>query len=163
MTEPADINMNPKEAVRSLQIMFGALVGAVVFFAIAVVLLHLINGPIYDTGSIIQSNLMVTAVGVVAAACMLGARSYYKKTMAMGEGTLYLLSDKLNHYRAAFIIYMALCEGPAIFSVIILLLTGKFIVLIITALLLAMMWLKVPTRSRIIQELKLDWREKELI
>lgn len=163
MTEPADMNVAPREAVRSLRILFGALVGAVVLFAIAVVLIHLLNGPLYEPDSLAQSNLLVSVAAVVALACMAGARSYYHKTLNMGAGNLFSLHDKLNHYRAAMIIYLALCEGPAIFSIIILLLTGKYITLIITALLVTMMCLKMPTRNRIIQELKLDWREQQEI
>jgi hypothetical protein len=163
MTEPVDMNSSPREAVRSMQVLFGALVGSVALFALSVVLLHLINGPVWEADSASQENFLVTIAVLVSVACTFGARSYYTKTLAMGSGPLFSLADKINQYRAALIIYMALCEGPALFSVIILLLTGKFIILVITALLVVMMCLKAPTRNRIIQELKLDWREQQQI
>lgn len=163
MTEPVNMNTSPREAVRSMQILFGALVGSVVLFALTVLLVHLVNGPVWEPENDAQSNILVSVSIIVSIACMLGARSYYTKTLAMGSRPLFSLGDKLNQYRAALIIYMALCEGPALFSVIILLLTGKYIILIITALLVTMMCLKTPTRNRIIQEMKLDWREQQEI
>lgn len=163
MTEPVNINATPRASVRSMQILFGALAAGVVLFAFIVAILHLVNGPLWQTDSLAQSNILLTVVLIVAIACALGARSYYSKTIAMGNGTLFSLTDKLNQYRAALIIYLALFEGSALFSVIIFLLTGKFVVLIITALLLGLMCLKAPTRNRVISELKLDWREQQEI
>jgi hypothetical protein len=163
MTEPVNMNTTPREAVRSMQVLFWALVGGVVLFALTVVLMQLINGPLWEPDNGAQSNILVSVAIIVSITCMLGARSYYAKTVALGSRQLFSLGDKLNQYRAALIIYMALCEGPALFSVIILLLTGKYLVVIITVLLVTMMCLKAPTRNRIIQELKLDWREQQEI
>lgn len=163
MTEPFNMKSTPREAVRSMQVLFGTLVGSVALFALSVVLVHLIHGPVWEADDPSQEFILISIAGVVSVACTLGARSYYARTLGMGAGPLFSLSDKLNQYRAALIIYMVLCEGPALFSVIILLLTGKFIILIITALLVLMMCLKAPTRSRITRELKLDWREQQEI
>lgn len=163
MTEPFNMNATPRAAVRAMQVLFLALAAGVVLFALVAAILLLVNGPLLEPENLVHSNILLSVVLVVAVTCALGARSYYTKMIGMGSGTIISLNDKLNQYRAALIIYMALCEGPAIFSVIIFLLTGKFIILIITALLVAVMCVKAPTRNRIIQELKLDWREQQEI
>lgn len=163
MTEPFKMNTTPRQNVRSLQVVFAALTGGVVLLSLTGTLVLAINGPLWQVDDWGHANLLLAAAGIISVVGVWGARSYYARTMEMGAQTFYLLSDKLNQYRAAMIIYMALCEGPALFSVVIFLLTGNFIALVFIAISVTGMCLKMPTRKRIIKELSLDWRDQQEI
>jgi hypothetical protein len=163
MTDQEYNPLSPKETLRSIQVFYVALVAGLVLFAGIVIAVDLMNGPVLGKEATINSDILLWAVIITGVICIFGARNYYNKTMSLVDISSFLLKDKLNQYRAALIIYMAFCEGPAIFSVIIFFLSGNYWVLIMTALLLTAMLLKAPTRARIIREMKLDWKEQQAI
>jgi hypothetical protein len=161
MTEEDYKNQTPKEILKALQVLFILLLAGMVLFAALVVIVDIVNGPLLEKETRSAGNILVSAVIIIAVACVFGARSYYNKTMTLDNLRSFSLTDKLNQYRAALIIYMAFCEGPALFSIIIFFLTGYYWVFIVTILLIAVMLLKAPTKARITSELKLDWQEQE--
>lgn len=163
MTDQDYNQPSPKQKLKAIQIFFLSLIIGLVLFAVIVVVVDFMNGPVLGKDELVNRDILLGAVVITGIICMFGARSYYNRTMKMVDISSFSLSDKLNQYRAALIIYMAFCEGPAIFSVIIFFLTGNYWVFAVTALLLAAMLLKAPTKTRIIQEMKLDWREQKEI
>lgn len=73
------------------------------------------------------------------------------------------LQERLHHYRSILIKYLAMCEGPAIFSVMGYFLTGNNYFFIVTAvMLLAILW-KRPFRQGIITEFQLSSQEQSEI
>jgi hypothetical protein len=163
MTDQDYNQSSPKQKLKAIQIFFLALTIGLVLFAVIVVVVDFMNGPVLGKDELVNRDILLGAVIITGVICLFGARSYYNRTMKMVDISSFSLADKLNQYRAALIIYMAFCEGPAIFSVIIFFLTGNYWVFAITALLLAAMLLKAPTKTRMIQEMKLDWREQKEI
>jgi hypothetical protein len=71
------------------------------------------------------------------------------------------LPDKLNQYRSALIIYIALCEGPALFGIILFFVTGNYLMFIITGITIASMLAKMPSRKRVVDDLTLDWKQQQ--
>ncbi len=98
---------------------------------------------------------------LIAALCAIKARMMYsQKTREIKAGG-HPLRVKLDLYRPVLVLYMALCEGPALFSVIIFFLTGKYEILGIAGIMLVLMLEKIPGTNKLIRELDLDWKEQE--
>jgi hypothetical protein len=93
--------------------------------------------------------------------CFMLARKGYNKGTGIAKDSLISLPDKLNQYRATLILYMALCEGPALFGIILFYLTGNYFMFIITAMMIAAMLAKAPARQRVVDDLGLDWQQQE--
>jgi hypothetical protein len=72
-----------------------------------------------------------------------------------------MLFQKLNRYRSILITYIAILEGPAVFAIIGFLLTGYFRFLAITFILLLNMFLKRPSKMRMISDLQLSSNEQQ--
>jgi hypothetical protein len=151
----------PKADLRAMQILCAALMIGVIFFAAISVGVVILNGePIAPKEELLFQVLLYTAV-VIAVAGIVASRVLYTKKLAVIKNENKPLPDKLNQYRALLLLYMAICEGAALFSVIVFFLTGNFVVLIITAVMLLVMFSKMPTKQKLITELSLDWKEQQ--
>jgi hypothetical protein len=161
MIEPGKPADTPKELLRAMQILCGALIIGVVFMTVIIVVLNLVNEPaMKDQGKEIKDILLYVAVGI-ALICLIMSRTRYNKKLLIIKNSVVSLTDKLNEYRAVLISYMAPCEGTALFSIIVFFMTGQFPALIITAVMLAAMVSKMPMQKRVISELNLDWKEQQ--
>ena len=161
MTEPIATPLKPSQAIRSFKILVGALMIGMSFFALIILLLNQVNGPVMPPGpDNINTIFLLIATGL-AIICLLAAFMGYNSRMKAIRNSVISLGDKLNQYREALIRYMALCEGPGLFSVIVFFLTGDYMVLIITGVLLIAMFARFPQKQKIIDELALDWKEQQ--
>lgn len=163
MTEPINIPPKPPQAIKSFKILAGALIIGLIFFALIILLVSQINGPVMPDGTSDINTIFLLIVAGLAAICLLTAFFKYRKGMKAIRDSAITLDDKLNQYRATLIIYMALCEGPGLFSVIVFFLTGDYKVLMITGVMLAAMIARFPQKQKIINELALDWKEQQEI
>jgi len=84
----------------------------------------------------------------------------YAKRIAAAQTTGLSLMHKLNIYRAALMLYLALCEGAGLFAVIVYFLTGNKLLLAVAAIVLLAMLLKRPEKSKIFNELQLSSQEQ---
>lgn len=153
---------DPKSKVKVLRIVTLALVTGVVIFALIVVgLVQAIEPPLLPEEDLPGPD---TGLYVAAGAGLLGlvmAFTLFNKKMngiALMEGSL---QEKLSRYNSTLILFMALCEGPALLSVIILFLTKQYAVLVVTAVMVAAMLSKLPTKAKVIELLKPDWEEQQ--
>jgi hypothetical protein len=106
-------------------------------------------------------SVFMYAVFGIAFVCVMSAFSTYNKKIAFIQNSGLSLSQRLDQYRTALITYMALCEGAAIFAIIVFFLTGNFIVLIIVPIVLIAMFRKMPFPKTVIRDLNLDWKDQE--
>ncbi len=150
----------PKQQVRAIMIFCLALIVGTVLFAAVILLLHFTNGPVMDDKEPVFKEIMLYAAIGIAVFCFVNAMRMFKKLRNTGT-QLVSLNDRLNQYRTALIVYMAGCEGAAIFSIIAFFMTGVPWLLIITGLMLAAMLVKFPFRKKIIADLALDWKEQQ--
>jgi hypothetical protein len=157
--QPTTINAS----LRSMRIVSAALMIGVTLFAIIISFLILQIGPVMDAEGLQYKDIFFYASIGLAAICFVIARSLYEKKKVIVKNAPISLLDKLNQYQAALILYMAPCEGAALFSVVVLFLTGNFLLLIVTGLALAAMFSKFPWPKRVISELSLDWKEEQEI
>jgi hypothetical protein len=161
MIEPGKPADTPKDLLRAMQILCGALITGIVFMSVIIVVLNLVNEPaLKGKGKEFKDIFLYGAIGI-ALVCWIMSRTIYNKKLLIIKNSAVSLTDKLNEYRAALISYMAPCEGAALFSVIVFFMTGQYPVLIITAVMLAAMYIKMPLQKKVISELNLDWKEQQ--
>jgi hypothetical protein len=150
----------PKDALKALNILFYALVAGMFLFAALFFGMGFIIEPVFVEKNVV--NGLFIAVLFLSTLLLTLAEKRYKKIVAdAGQPELSLsLMEKLTRYRAALIFYLAACEGPGLFSIILYMLTGQKLFLAVTALLIIGMFLKKPDKSRIISHLHLSSEEQ---
>lgn len=160
MLKNKQINSNPKENLRGIRVLFGSLIVGIVFFAIITVSINLVDTPAGIPG---MEVYFIAGAGIAALISIILARILYTRGINSIRNLTALLNEKLNHYRYLLIKCLALCEGAAIFSVIVYFLTGDFRVLIITGVILAVMLSFAPSKKRMITELDIDWNDQDAL
>lgn len=161
MTGPVNTETSPKANLRATWILCLALIVGATVFAAIVIGLNQVMEPVMPADGRQYNMIFVGAVAVVALLCLLRAVPGYKKGIAAIKNSTAQLNDKLNQYRAVMILYMALCEGPALFSIIVFFLTGEYIVLGITGAMLIAMLIRMPQKKKISNELGLNYQEQQ--
>jgi hypothetical protein len=151
----------PKESLRATQILCLALMVGILVFSIIVVVLNMVSGPALKDDSDTFKNILLYIVAGVAVVCSITARTLYNKGLTGVIDSKESLTGKLNEYRALLILYMAPCEGAALFAVIALFLTGNYFFLIIISVMLLLMFSKMPLKAKVINELKIEWLEQQ--
>src|SRR5258705_6082789 len=134
MNEIKEMPAEPKEDLRAARILFGALMAGAIMFSIIVVALNLMQPAVSPFRE--YENIVLGAVAAIALVCLFIARNQYSKGIAIAKDSLISYPDKLNQYRATLIRYMALCEGPALLGIILFFVSGNYLMLIITIVML---------------------------
>lgn len=156
---------SPKEIIRSMRIVHAALCVGV--FLMAFVIFILIQSGVQkinsDSFSGSRANIPFFISLAIAAAFFVMARIMFRKKLQSIISSSKSVAGKLNDYRVVLIRYLALCEGPALFSVIIFFVSGDYRLYIITGIMLASMLWMAPSVKRIINDLQLSWTEQQEI
>ena len=159
MSQVQQIPGTPKQLLRAIRILFGAIIAGAVIFSVIVLALNKMEKTISPVKEF--ENIILVAGIAIALVCLIIARNGYDKSMATAKNSLISLTDKLNQYRSALILYIALCEGPALFGIILFFITGYYLMFIITAVMIAAMLVKTPTTKRVIDDLGLGWQQRQ--
>jgi len=152
---------------KGLTILCYALVGGVVVFTGIITALPASGSAGHGgRGSIGDDTTLTTifiSIAVIISLCSVAASfvMFNKNVAAAKEKNN--LKEMLNAYRAAVIMRYALMEGPALFAVIVYFLTGKFSILPLVGLILAIMVYAVPTRQKLITDLDLSSQQADII
>jgi hypothetical protein len=149
-----------KDSVRAIRILFGAIVTGALVFAASGLFRNILPGP-FSPELKKYENIFRGIVIVIALICLIFARVKYNGGMGVIKDALISLPDKLNQYRATLILYVALCEGPALFVIILFFITGNYFLLVIAGILLGAVLIKAPTNKRITDELGLDRNQQQ--
>jgi len=149
----------PKGALRAIRILFGAIIAGAALFSVIVLAFNQTT----KTSSPVKEfeNVILAAGMAIALLFLIIAKDGYNRSMATAKNSLISLPDKLNRYRSALIVYIALCEGPALFGIILFFVSGYYLMLIITVIMMAAMLAKEPTHQRVVDELGLDWEQRQ--
>jgi hypothetical protein len=151
---------NPRDILRAIRIFFRAIVtGPLIFTAIIIVL-----NWVEDTASPAikgSGNILLIIAAAIAVVCFIVARTSYNKGLKAANDSPNSLQGKLNQYRNALIRYAALCEGPALFGIILSYVIANYLFLVITAVMLVALLAKAPTKERVVRELSLDWQQQQ--
>ena len=151
---------SPKEELRAIRIIFGAIIAGALIFAIIVLVLNMMQGPAAPEVKEYEHIFLYAAAGL-AAVCFVIAISRYNKGITLAKDSLISLQDKLNQYRLSLVRYIALCEGPALFSIVAFFMTGNYFLFIITGLMIIAMLFKAPVLKRVTDDLELDWKQQQ--
>lgn len=145
-----------------MRILCSALIAGVVMFAlVSVGVLQVIEGPILPENELPDKNIFLYVAAGFGALGLLLAVTRFNKRLTVIRQVENTVTGKLSQYRSALIIYMALCEAPALFSVIVLFLTRQYAVLGITAVMLVAMISMMPQKKKLIDTLQLDWQDQQ--
>jgi hypothetical protein len=147
-----------KDALRSISVFFYSMIGGLLMFAVLVFALNFLQAPALLDPSLVR--IFFIAVLAIAVMSIFMATRLYKKRIADALSPGMILMDKLNIYRSALILYLALCEGAGLFAVIVYFLTGYKLLLIVIAVVLLAMLQKRPEKSKIFNELQLSSQEQ---
>jgi hypothetical protein len=153
------IKMTSGGYFNSIKIIHIALVVGVVFFTLVSVLLQ-IQG--FDTIGQEIDNVLLIVVPIFALFGIFASNLVFKKKLN-GIRKKSNLKEKMEEYRSALIIKLALIEGPSFFAVVSYLLTGNSIYLGILLLLIIVFLIYTPNKTKLINDLELTKNDSELI
>lgn len=131
---------------KALSVLTSALIGGIVLFSLIAVVLHFVKGPFINDEN--STSTAFTVLLLVAAFVIIGARWIYNKRINALKETNQTSKEKLDLFRAITITHMALCEIPALLSIIAFLIFGSFLLFLPVAMALVEMILKFPTQQR---------------
>ena len=147
-----------KAALRAISVFFYSMIGGLLMFTVIIFAMSYLQSPPIEDKSVFKTILIV--VLFMSAVSLTAATWLYKKRIVAAQSLDLALMDKLNIYRAALMLYLALCEAPGLFAAIIYFLTGNHLLLVVIALILIAMFLKRPEKSKIFNELQLNSQEQ---
>jgi hypothetical protein len=149
-----DPQPNDLKAIRILYL--AMLAGQVIFAAIVTTLVE--TGILSDGINSITALMQVAII--VIAACLIPASFFLFRKRIADINPEEELGKKLEKYRAALILRIALCQMPTMFAIICYFVTHNRSFLWMTILLIGNFFLIYPTRDKIIQHLQLNSSEQ---
>ncbi|MAY83800.1 MAG: hypothetical protein CMP59_06655 [Flavobacteriales bacterium] len=149
-----------KEYLRGLSIVHAALLfGQIIFLAL---MLFINSTQIVDNSLEDLNEIFLILVPLVAIAGILGGKFLTQNKLESIKAKSDL-NEKLDLYRGALIVKLALLEGPSFFGIICYYLTGDYIYAGIAALIIIIFFTYRPTKESIVKDLELDREEKSLL
>ena len=110
---------------KALSIVTKALIGGVVFFSIVAIVIHFIQGAFIADKDL--ENIFFTIVLLIAAIIIIITRIVYRRRVNSLMETNSSSREKLDIFRAITITHMALCEMPAMLSIVVFICFGNFL------------------------------------
>ena len=132
---------------KALSIVTKALIGGVVFFSIVAIVIHFIQGAFIADKDL--ENIFFTIVLLIAAIIIIITRIVYIRRVNSLMETNSSSREKLDIFRAITITHMALCEMPAMLSIVVFICFGNFLFFLPVAMALVEMFKKFPTQQSI--------------
>lgn len=132
---------------RALSIITKALIGGILFFSIVSIVIHFIQGAFIVDKDL--ENTFFAIVLAIAAIVILVTRFIYTRRVNSLMATNSSGREKLDIFRAITITHMALCEMPAMLSIVAFICFGNFLFFLPVAMALVEMFKKFPTQQRI--------------
>lgn len=134
------------ENLRIISIMTLSMIIGILLFLIVSVLVNYFNGPfIKDSGLGDTVFYILLAISILIVG---GARLAYDKKILSLKSSPGSLTEKMNNFRAINITHMALCEMPAILSLISFMLFGGYLLLIPVFFSVAEMIVRYPSTGK---------------
>lgn len=160
MNERDASGTSAKKELQAIRIFFIAiLVGAAGFLFVSLFL-----GKVVEVDRATLGKFENGLIGFLAITCIFAhfyARKIYNERLVAAKNSLITLRDKLNIYRAALIMYVALYEGAVVFGIILFVLTSNYIFTVMSAVMVLLILSRAPTNKRVMTDLELDWEEQQ--
>lgn len=154
------VQQNPKEYFKTLKLLHVALIVGQILFALVAIFMFsnggaVVNPPVFN--QIIDYTLLGTTICFIPASFL-----YYRwklnKLKAVADFKL-----KMNGFRNALIARYTLFEIPSLVSIVAVILTGNYIYLVCTGMIIALMVFLRPTKENVIKDLGLDYNEVTIL
>jgi hypothetical protein len=132
---------------KALSILVKALMTGILLFSVLSIVLHFfgsVSDKLKDDSQIIFTIILILSVITIIA-----TRMIYIKRINILKETNQSSKEKLDIFRSITITHMALCEFPALLSIISFVVFGNYLFFVVVFIALAEMLLKFPTRERI--------------
>lgn len=150
--------LSPKQELKTLSVLFTAMITGVIIFGIIIVILGTLKPPAIQEQEL--SNILLIISSLLAVAAIFVSKTLYIKKLLPVTGLGVSLQQKLVQYRSAMIAYLAVLEFAALFAIVGYFLTNNAIFIGIAAFMALNMFLKRPSRLRIFNDLNLDSKEQ---
>lgn len=157
-------NNTPQQTVKSyflaIRILYYALIAGQLVFALLT--FYLIMSGLYDGEQMELRNTFIFIVPVFVVGGLFASNILFKNFLntARGKKNLY---EKLSFYRSALIIRYALLEGPSFFAIVSFLLTGDYLFLGLSGLIILVFFTLNPTVEKAVNDLELHSEESYAI
>jgi len=149
-----------KEYFKAMQIVYYALIAGQVLFAL--LSFYLIRTGSFDGEQSELRNIFIYIVPVFVVGGLFGSNIMFKKALAEAKRKPRLV-DKMAYYRSALIIRYALLEGPSFFGIVVYLITGDYLFLGMSGLIIAVFFTLKPGPDRAVNDLELSSDETHTI
>ncbi len=142
-----------KEYFKALQIVYFALIAGQVLFGLLT--FYLIQTGLFDGDQKELRNIFIYIVPVFVVGGLFGSSILFKKGLnsAKEKTSLY---EKMSDYRSTLIVRYALLEGPSFFGIVVFLITGDYLFLGMSGLIIAVFFTLMPTVNRAVNDLELS-------
>ena len=150
--------MDIEQSIKEMKILHGALFAGVLLFAGVSIVIHLV----LELGAelaILPKQALYLVFLIVAATMYLG-NSLFAKNVALIEENL-SLDEKINRYRSASILRVALIETAALSTIIGYMLSGNLLYMILLAVPLIYFVYTFPHENTVIESLQLTYSEQQ--
>ena len=152
--------LTSREYFQSLKIIYIALLTGMLIIGGVFVFLNMegqSGDDIHSLNNILQYIVPIIILGGILGGLMI-SRNRLKSIKEKQN-----VKEKLGDYRAVFILRLALLEGPAMMALIVYFLTGNYLYLVYTGLVIVVYLAYIPSKSKIANELELSQSERSLI
>ena len=160
MSHPISSISTPKKNLQGTLILFVSVVISIFLLMLIALLIGQTKGPLAPALNKYYTTFS-WAMASLSFVCLFAARRIFSKGIAAAKNSLNPLNYKLNQHRSALIKFLVICEAPAILSIILFILNGKFVFQVYAGVFLGFMLAMVPRRRRVVTELELDWQQQK--
>jgi len=156
----ATVQQTIKSYFLALQIVYFALIAGQIIFTFLT--FYLIRSGLFDGEQAELRNIFIYIVPAFMVGGLFISHLLFKSFLntARGKKNLY---EKLTFYRSALIIRFALLEGPSFFAIVVYLLTGDYLFLGMSGLIIIVFFTLKPTAERAVNDMELHSEEAHAI
>lgn len=151
--------MTSKSYFSQLSILFFAFIAGQLIFAGVAFFLNQQGGMETDPE---LEDIMKILVPLAAVAAV-GGSTFLAKGLLAQIPKDSSLEKKLNQYRSAFMVKMAMHEGPSLLAIVAYLLTGQILFLVVSGVIIALQFMMNPSPQKTIDELGLVGQERDIL
>ena len=142
-----NIPANQDNEYRALSVLAIAMIMGILLFSMVAIVVHYSSGQFMKERNLM--NLFLVIVILLGTIVIIAARIIYKKRVNNIKVSLGTNKEKMDSFRAMTVIHMALCEMPALLSIICFMLFGNFLFFLVVLMALAEMANKFPYKRSV--------------
>jgi uncharacterized protein with PQ loop repeat len=147
-----------KQDRKATVILFVSMIIGIVLFLIISLLINQLQGAFINDKSV-ENGLEIAAVLIAVVALFAGNRLYNQRIEKL-RGTTGGIDKRLIEYRAALVLFSAITEFAALFSIVSFLLTGNYLFVAIVIVMLSFMLWRRPSKSNMMDAMGLTANEQ---